>query len=204
MRLERAAQLQQASSEIIHLMLDAVTTHAASPTQIEERASVAADVYRLLFTADTAQVEALMEALKPANAADPGTFDMHQAEVRARLRMKALYQKIRSESLTVAELRDEHGLSRQRLKQLRDEDRLFAVDIPYQRGLVYPTWQFDASGRPLAVTQRLIRAAREAGLDAITFHLLMTGPREGARSGLQLLRDGREDLALSLIRAADR
>jgi hypothetical protein len=204
-RVQRAATLQHASSQIITLMLDAVTTYESTPAQIEERATIAADIYRLLFNADSAQIDALLRALEPAQA-DPSAErpDMLQAEARARLRMKAIYQKVLAESLTVAQLRDQYKLSRQRLKQLRDEDRLFAIDIPYQRGLVYPAWQLDSAGRPLPVMQTLIRAARGAGLDALGFHLLITGPREGARSGLRLLHDGREDLVLALIRAADR
>lgn len=198
-------RLHEASARIISLMLADAATVDPMLQQLEERAELAIDLLQTLLRASRQELDALILALRPNLAADDGDdFDMRAAESRARLLMKAMYMRVRDESLTVAQIRDELKLSRQRLKQLRDEDRLFAVDIPYQKGLVYPAWQFDASGRPRAAMQPLIRAAREAGLDALGFHLLMTGKREGGPTGVELLDAGREELALGLVRAADR
>jgi hypothetical protein len=202
---EDVSYLHDASARIISLMLADAGTVDPMLRQMEERAELAIDLLQTLMRASRQELDALIVALRPSVTVDQGDdFDVRAAESRARLLMKAMFMKVRDESLTVAQIRDELKLSRQRLKQLRDEDRLFAVDIPYQKGLVYPAWQFEASGRPRAAMQPLIRAAREAGLDALGFHLLMTGKREGGRVGVQLLDDGREELALGLVRAADR
>jgi hypothetical protein len=208
------SELQALPNPSREAMLGAVANFGGSllglrtPAQIQERAAIAADVFEVLLKGNSRQIEALIEALTSASPQSDGVkaeeIDLSEAEARARLRMKATFRKVLDESLTVSQLRDEFKLSRQRLKQLRDDDRLFAIEIPYHRGMVYPAWQFDPSGRPLTAMQALIRAARNAHLDALGFHLLMTGRREGGRSGVQLLRDGREDLALSLVRGADR
>jgi hypothetical protein len=199
---EYAAHLSRASSRIMSLML--LDAAAAEPVfqEIDERAQIAIDVLQILSgSGGRRQLDALIEALSPER---PGDSDVREVEARARLRMKAIYRKVSDESLTVAQIRDDFELSRQRLQQLRKENRLFAIDIPYEKGLVYPAWQFEASGRPRAAMATLIDAAREAGLDALGFHLLMSGRRNDGRRGVELVQAGEETAALRLIRSADR
>lgn len=199
------APLHDATERVVQLMVTDVTGESAAPSEIAERAQVAIDVFQVVFAGNKGQLDALIEALKPvALSEDPNEIDLEEAEARARLRLKAMYRRMLDESLSVAAAKEELGLSRQRLKQLRDEDRLFAIDVPVQKGLVYPTWQFDLSGRPRPVMQRIVRAAKEANLDSIGLHLLMTGHREGAKTGVELLNESREDLVLSMIRGVDR
>jgi hypothetical protein len=186
-------------------LLATLERDSRTSTQIQERATVAAELFDLLLRGSADEVESLIDALKPLPSAEgDNEIDLQAAEDRARLRMKAIFFRAIEDSFTVAQLRDELELSRQRVKQLRDEDRLFAIDVPYERSLLYPRWQFDSSGRPRAQMPALIRAARDSGLDALGFHLLMTGRRDEEPSGVQMLRDGDEDRVLALVRAADR
>lgn len=204
-KLEHLAPLEDAAGRMMRLMVTETGGERPTLRQLEERAQVAVDVCQVVFSGSGGQLDALIDALKPVTPPmDPDEIDLHEAEARARLRLKAMYRKVLEESLTVAQLKDDFGLSRQRLKQLRDEDRLFAIDIPYQKGLVYPAWQLDSSGRPRAAMQPIIRSAKEANLEALSLHLLMTGRREGGRTGVELLNANREDLVLAMVRGADR
>jgi hypothetical protein len=196
---------------VAHFGGSLATSLESDSRNVEERATLAAEVFEVLLQADAQQFNALVGALKESVSTEdsPGEDEyseeeMRKAEDRARLKMKAIFLRTIDESFTVAELREEFKLSRQRLKQLRDEERLFAVEVPYERSLLYPTWQFDEAGRPREAVRPLIHAAKEAGLDALGFHLLMTGEREDGPTGLQYLRDGQEDLALALVSTVDR
>jgi len=186
-------------------LVSTLPPQARTSRQIQERANLAAELFDLLLHGRAEQVEALIDILQPLpESSTENEEGLRAAEDRARLRMKAIYFRVIEESFTVAQMREELQLSRQRVKQLRDEDRLFAVKAPYEKSLLYPKWQFDSSGRPRAEMPGLIVAARDAGLDSLGFHLLMTGRRGEAPSGVQLLRDGDIDAALSLVAAADR
>jgi hypothetical protein len=116
--------------------------------------------------------------------------------------MQAVFQKIRRESLTVGELKTYK--SRQRLQQLRDEGRLFAIKSPYERGLIYPSWQFGAGYEPRAVMAQLLDVAKDAGLSALSLHQLMSGKRDGRQTGVELLDAGKFDQVLRLLTASER
>lgn len=196
---------------VAHFGGSLATSLESAPRNLEERATLAAEVFEVLLQADAQQFDAIVEALKEAPAAassreedELSEGELREVENRARLKMKAIFLRTIDESFSVAELRKEFKLSRQRLKQLRDEERLFAVEVPYERGLFYPTWQFDETGRPRESVRPLIGAAKEAGLDALGFHLLMTGEQENGPTGVQYLREGREDQALALVGSVDR
>ena len=82
------------------------------------------------------------------------------------------------------------------------------LGIPVGRGVeyVYPAWQFDAAGRPLAAIPRVIAAAREAGLSATELGDLLQR-RDGMTGRTRLLdalRAGREERVLAAIRGAGR
>jgi hypothetical protein len=185
-------------------LVGAVEVESRNSTQIRERASLAAELFDVLLRGSAGQMEALVQALQPVESATDAEGDLQEIEEHTRFRMKAAYLRVMEESFTVAQMRNQLELSRQRVKQLRDEDRLFAIKAPYERSLLYPRWQFDADGRPRAEMPALIAAGREAGLDALGFHLLMTGGRGEEPSGVQMLREGRDDLALTLVNSADR
>ncbi len=185
-------------------LVGAVDSQARSSIQIRERASLAAELFDVLLRGRPKQVEALIHALQQVEQQADTEADLAEAEEHARFRMKATYLRVMEESFTVGQLREQLELSRQRIKQLRDEDRLFAIKAPYERSLLYPRWQFDASGLPREEMPELLGAAQAANLDALGFHLLMTGTRGEEPTGVQMLREGRDDLALSLVRSADR
>jgi hypothetical protein len=173
-------------------------------TQIQERAQLAAELFDVLLCGTASQVNALIDAIQSAGGQIDTEGDLIAVEEHARFRMKATYLTVMEESFTVAQLREWLRLSRQRVKQLRDEDRLFAIKAPYERSLLYPRWQFDVDGRPRHEMPGLIAAARAANLDALGFHLLMTGSRGDEPSGVQMLREGRPDVAFALVNSADR
>jgi hypothetical protein len=127
--------------------------------------------------------------------------DAGRAEARSRIRLEALYRKLIRDSFSVKEL-GVFRLSRQRLQQLRKDDRLFAVQVPNQKGLLHPRWQFDDANRPRIEMPDLIAAARDGGLDAIGFHQLMVNP-EATEDGalVDLLDLGRVQDVLEILRA---
>ena len=56
------------------------------------------------------------------------------------------------------------------------------------REFLYPRWQFGKGARVLPIVPRLIAVAREAGLDGLDLHLLMTASRrKGERPLVDLL-----------------
>ncbi|MEN3281507.1 MAG: hypothetical protein V7607_2647 [Solirubrobacteraceae bacterium] len=200
---KRTQAVQRAAGRVIGLLVHNALERNVSDAQLEDHAQAAIDTFEVLLGGNGRQLKAVIDALEPPHENDPSKINVDEARARARLRLQAMYRKIMEESLTVADLRD-WGLSRQRVGQLRDEQRLFAIKVPYHRELFHPTWQFTAEHRPRPIMPTLLRAAKDARLDAIGFHQLMTGRREGGRTGVQLLDAGREDLVLSLIGSSDR
>ena len=199
---QRVEPVERAAEAVIgRLMRDAYSSDITD-AQLSDRAQVAIDAFNVVLSGDRRQLDSMIEALKPVGAEAGVPVDLEQARARARLRMQAIYRRLLEEALTVGQLRPYK--SRQRLQQLRDEGRLFAIKTPFERGLVYPVWQFDENYDPLLAMPKLIRTAREAGLSALGLHQVMTGRRENAKTGVELLAGGREDLVLGMLRAVDR
>jgi hypothetical protein len=203
---QRVESIGLAAKAVIgRLIQDAYSTEITD-AQLSDRAQLAIDTFDVVLSGDIPQLEPVIVALGPGDAserkADDENGEIERARARARIRMQAIFRKILSESLTISELKPYK--SRQRLQQLRDADRLFAIKTPYERGLVYPSWQFDDTYDPLAVMPALIHTAKEVGLSPLGFHQIMTGRRVGGKTGVELLGEGHENLALSLIRASDR
>ena len=201
----RRRSIARTFKNVLAIMLEAAYEGDISPKQLDEQGQAAVDTLRLLVGGGPDRLETLMDALEAPTVEGYSDITDEEAEARARLRLHALYQRVIRDSYTVAELSRRPGISRQRLKQLRDEDRLFAVSVPFQRGLLYPRWQFGlADGRPREEMPRLIAAAREGGLDTIAFHVLMNNAAAGGGlSPLDLLDDGEEQRVLEILRAAD-
>ena len=93
------------------------------------------------------------------------------------------------------------GVSRQRLHQLRQEDRLLGLGLGGPRGALYPAWQFGPTGRLAPGLQQLLRAARERGIEAAALHTWMETPREefGRVAPADLLRRGEVDRIVSAL-----
>jgi hypothetical protein len=85
---------------------------------------------------------------------------------------------------------------------MRRDGELIAVREPGSTTWLYPPWQFDGRN-PLPSIPRIVRAARETGLDEARLFTILT-----ARRGLgseervyELLREGRADDVVELVRA---
>ena len=192
-------------SDIAAMLLAAAHEKAVTNKALEEKAQAAIDTMTLVVSGGNGSLETLIDALEAPAVEGYVDIDDSEAEARARLRLHALYQRVIRDSFTVEQLRSALGISRQRLKQLRDDDRLFAINVPFQRSLLYPRWQFEpVSGRPREEMAELIAAAREGGLDGVGFHMLMNNPAAGGGlSPLDLLENGQLAEVRSILRAAD-
>jgi hypothetical protein len=192
--------------EMARLLLetDSSDVSAQSTPPFELRAQTAIDTLRVITLGDTWQLQSVIDALEPVASRAAETADLEEGEARGRMRLQALYRKILADSYSVKDLTTQWGISRQRLAQLRDEGRLFAIRIPFHRSLLYPRWQFGADLRPRPIMPNLIQEAKSSGLDAIDFHQVMTNPASGAGVSLvRMLDRGEEQLVLGAIRAAD-
>ena len=189
---------------LANLVLGSAFEEDLSAKQLEEQGRVAIDALRLLVEGGPERLEALIAALETSGG-ESGESSDEDSEARARMRLHALHRRIVQDSYSVAELAEQMRLSRQRLKQLRDQDRLFAIEVPFHRGWFYPRWQFEiASGKPWAELPELIATARSAGLDAAGFHLLMSNPTAGdGISPLALLEAGDKEAVLQILRGAN-
>lgn len=128
-------------------------------------------------------------------------------ERRNLLRALDLWREIEGASLSGPELQTALGVGRESLRQMRTDGRLLGVRVPGRRDFRYPRWQFDTRGRPRPELRELLAAAREAGLEALDVHLILTNPaageggqapaeslatEPGAARALDLLRAGAE------------
>lgn len=187
------------------LLISAAYEEGLSGPQLCERSRLAVDTLELVVThPDPERLDQVADALEPVEVDDAVEVGRDEVEARARLRLQALYQRIIRDSYSVAELRQR--VSRQRLKQLRDQDRLFAIDVPFFKGKLYPRWQFEMeTGKPRAIMPELIAAGRDAGMDAIAFHQTMLSPAAGGGelTPVDLLDAGEEEAVLRILHAGD-
>ncbi len=96
------------------------------------------------------------------------------------------------------------GVPSARVDRMRREGELLGVRPPDRWEHLYPAWQFDGDGKPLASVSRVVRAAREAGLNEIELYevLQRRSGLTGGRTLVDVLRDGGEDHVLAAVRAA--
>jgi hypothetical protein len=109
------------------------------------------------------------------------------------------------EGLTTSWLATRLGTQSARVEAMRRAGELLGVRLPGRQDHVYPAWQFDRTGKPLASVPVLIRAAREAGIDDGALHrivVMRAGLTSGARRLVDELRDGNSEPALRAIRAS--
>jgi hypothetical protein len=110
---------------------------------------------------------------------------------------------MRTDSFTTSWLAARLGADPTWIDARRRAGELIAVPTEGGRDHVYPAWQFDLDGNPFPTVARILAAAREAGLDAVSLDAFLNrragtgGPRMW-----ELLRDGREDFVLASLRSA--
>ena len=85
---------------------------------------------------------------------------------------------------------------------MRRDGELVAVRAPGSTDWFYPSWQLE-DGQPLHGIPRVVRAAREAGIDERRLYTILTARRglHGEGRVYELLREGREDDVVEFVRA---
>jgi hypothetical protein len=90
-----------------------------------------------------------------------------------------------------------------RIEAMRRAGELIAVREPGSTEWRYPAWQF-SGGRPLPAVARIVAAARESGIAESRLYEVLTTPlglREGGRTLVDLLLDGRDDDVVDAVRS---
>jgi hypothetical protein len=108
------------------------------------------------------------------------------------------------ESLSGSWLSSRLGIGTRRLDAMRRAGELLGVSRPGGQDFLYPAWQFAPDGKPLPVIQRLVRAARSAGLSDERLYEVLAA-RTGISGDARLadaLRDGKDEYVLSVVRGA--
>jgi hypothetical protein len=177
------------------------SSNSNSLKRIEAASQAAVDTFGLLMMATSRQLDRLSKLLAEVRTEDEAEVaDVEALEASGHFQVLALYRAIEEDSLSVAQL-EAAGIQRQRLKQLRDQDRLFGVKLPFQRGFLYPRWQFGDDLRPKDFLPDIMKVAHEEELDAFGVHLVMTNPAAGGgTTPLELCEQGRLELALNALR----
>lgn len=130
--------------------------------------------------------------------------NVHVARARNTLGLLLDRARLREECYRSADVQKILGVSRQRLGQLRDEGKLVAIGGGARRSLLYPYWQFSASGEVLEGIRQILDAAEEADISAYGLHFWMTEPtdRLGGYAPVDLLAEDRVEELVSLLRAS--
>jgi hypothetical protein len=107
-------------------------------------------------------------------------------------------------ALTTTWLAAKLGTQSGRIDAMRRAGELFGVRKPGAQEYVYPSWQFDENGRPRPFVERLVRTAREAGLDddALAEVLNRRAGLVGGKRLVDLIRAGAEEHVLDVVEAA--
>jgi hypothetical protein len=106
-----------------------------------------------------------------------------------------------SNAFTTSWLAARLGADPARIDARRRAGELFAVLRGFEH--VYPSWQFGPDGEPLPAVERLLTAAREAGMDNAALNAFLDrragvgGPRMW-----EFVREGRVDYVLASLRSA--
>lgn len=107
-------------------------------------------------------------------------------------------------ALTTSWLAAKLGTQSGRIDAMRRAGQLYAIRRPGAQDYLYPAWQFDESGRPLPFVERLIRTAREAGLDDRELDEVLNrrAGLVGGRRLVDLVGTGAEEHVLDVVAAA--
>lgn len=195
--LNLRAEARESIDSIYGLVREATERYDLGRPAIQRQLKAAVAAARAVLRGRENFIERIQELLT-----QDGELEERDIDQLNEARHVALMNRVRNEALSGKEL-EAWGLSRQRLHQLREENRLFAIKIPQQRGLFYPRWQFDSETlREREGVAVLIEAAKEFGIDPLSFHLMMTNPEAGdGVAPHELLEQGEVDHVLSILRA---
>ena len=112
--------------------------------------------------------------------------------------------RLEEESLARPWLAARLGVASAHVDRMRRAGELLGVRPPGRWEHLYPAWQFNGDGKPLASVPRVIRAARDAGLDEVELYEVMQrrSGLTGSRTLVDVLLDGGEEHVLAAVRAA--
>lgn len=118
--------------------------------------------------------------------------------------MRPVDVKLADESLSGSWLSTRLGVGTHRLDAMRRAGELLGVRRVGGHDYLYPAWQFAPDGKPLPVIQRLVKAARGAGLsDERLYEVLAARTGIGGEERLvDALRQGRDDYVISVVRSS--
>jgi hypothetical protein len=107
-----------------------------------------------------------------------------------------------SDSMPATWLAERLAIDPALIDAMRRDGELIAVRAPGSTDWFYPAWQLE-NGEPLHGVPRVVRAAREAKIDEARLYRILTARRglHGAGQVYELLREGREDDVVELVRA---
>ena len=107
-----------------------------------------------------------------------------------------------SDSLPATWLAERLAIDPAMIDAMRRDGELIAVREPGSTDWFYPSWQLH-DGQPLHGIRRVVRAARESRIDEAQLYTILTARRglHGEGQVYELLRDGREDEVVELVRA---
>jgi hypothetical protein len=107
-------------------------------------------------------------------------------------------------ALTTSWLATRLGTQSGRIDAMRRAGELYGERKPGMQEYVYPAWQFDENGRPRPFVERLVRTAREAGLDEAQLAEVLNrrAGLVGGRRLVDLIREGVEEHVLEVVEAA--
>jgi hypothetical protein len=113
--------------------------------------------------------------------------------------------RVGKDSLSASWLAARLGMEPLRLEGMRRAGELVAYRPEGAHEHYYPLWQFDEDWRPLPVVQRLVREARERGLDENRLYETLAS-RSGMSAGggrlADSIREGRDEHVLEAVRLA--
>jgi hypothetical protein len=114
--------------------------------------------------------------------------------------------RVQERALTTSWLSAKLGTQSGRIDAMRRAGQLYAVRRPGEQDWLYPSWQFDDNGRPLPFVERLMRTAREAGLDNAELEAVLNrrAGLVGGRRLVDLIRTGAVEHVLDVVAAAKR
>jgi hypothetical protein len=111
---------------------------------------------------------------------------------------------VQDPALTTSWLAAKLGTQSGRIEAMRRAGQLYATRRPGEQDYLFPAWQFDENGRPLPFVERLMRTAREAGLEdrELDEVLHRKAGLVGGRRLVDLIGTGAEEHILDVVASA--
>jgi uncharacterized protein (DUF2384 family) len=123
---------------------------------------------------------AFLDALPPPQKEDDPAIAVHAARAQNAVRILARRERLQNESRSSTEVQQSFGLTRERLRQLRNQGKLLAIVRGERRPSRYPDWQFTPDPKRTTVEglEDILEAAAGAGIGPETLHFFMTAPND--------------------------